>query len=371
MSDAQHRVVVCGAGAIGTSIAYYLAERGLRPTVFDRGGIACAASGKSGGFLARDWSDGSPLADLAHRSFDLHAKLARRLDADVGYRRLHTLGVAVSDDVEQGTFAGQGAPEWLDGRGLVHTVLGRPETTAQVHPARLVQGLAEAATRLGACFHVGRVEGIELRGEPPIVAGVKVDGELVAADRVIIALGPWSGMAGQWVPMPPVSGQRAHSIVMHPRQPVGAHALFVDFRGADGHHSPEIYPRPDGEVYVCGMSDQCALPEDPLAVTLDESACRRLKEMTDEISSILANTEVETAQACYLPVAYDGLPLIGAVPMVEGAYVATGHTCWGILNAPATGEAMAELIADGHPSSVDLSPFDPQRAFEIGSRLAR
>ena len=40
----------------------------------------------------------------------------------------------------------------------------------------------------------------------------------------------------------------------------------------------------------------------------------------------------------------------------------TGHSVWGILNAPATGEAMAELVADGAAHSVDLSPFDPGRA---------
>ena len=55
------------------------------------------------------------------------------------------------------------------------------------------------------------------------------------------------------------------------------------------------------------------------------------------------------------------MPLIGKVPGLEGAYVATGHNVWGILNAPATGEAMAELIADGAARNVDLSPFDPGR----------
>ena len=57
----------------------------------------------------------------------------------------------------------------------------------------------------------------------------------------------------------------------------------------------------------------------------------------------------------------DFLPLIGRVPGADGAYVATGHNVWGILNAPATGEAMAELIADGAARSVDLSPFSPAR----------
>ena len=56
-----------------------------------------------------------------------------------------------------------------------------------------------------------------------------------------------------------------------------------------------------------------------------------------------------------------GLPLIGKVPGVEGAYVATAHSVWGILNAPGTGEAVAELIADGGTSSVDISAYDPKR----------
>ena len=66
-------------------------------------------------------------------------------------------------------------------------------------------------------------------------------------------------------------------------------------------------------------------------------------------------------QACYRPVTQDGLPLIGAVPGVAGAYVATGHSVWGILNAPATGEALAQLIVDRAVNTVDLSPFDPAR----------
>jgi glycine/D-amino acid oxidase-like deaminating enzyme len=66
-------------------------------------------------------------------------------------------------------------------------------------------------------------------------------------------------------------------------------------------------------------------------------------------------------QACFRPVTQDGLPLIGKVPHTAGTYVATGHNVWGILNAPATGEALAELIAEGVSSSTDLTPFDPIR----------
>src|SRR5207237_8415793 len=75
----------------------------------------------------------------------------------------------------------------------------------------------------------------------------------------------------------------------------------------------------------------------------------------------LAQARIGRRRACYRPVTDDGLPLIGRVPGVRGAYVATGHGPWGILNAPATGLALAELIADGAASLVDLRAFDPAR----------
>src|ERR1700744_631042 len=84
------RVMIVGAGAIGTSIAYHLAARGARVVVLERQGVACAASGKSGGFLALDWCDGTPLMALARRSFDLHAELAGSLEGEWGYRRVST-----------------------------------------------------------------------------------------------------------------------------------------------------------------------------------------------------------------------------------------------------------------------------------------
>jgi glycine/D-amino acid oxidase-like deaminating enzyme len=87
----------------------------------------------------------------------------------------------------------------------------------------------------------------------------------------------------------------------------------------------------------------------------------RLQELAGRLSPVLAESKVIARQACFRPVTLDGLPMIGAIPGVPGAYVATGHSVWGILNAPATGEAMAELITDGAARHVDLSPFDPGR----------
>ena len=87
----------------------------------------------------------------------------------------------------------------------------------------------------------------------------------------------------------------------------------------------------------------------------------RLEALCRNISPALAAAPIKARQTCFRPVTEDGLPFIGAVPGVDGAYVATGHSVWGMLNAPATGEAMSELILDGAAQRVDLAPFAPGR----------
>ena len=142
---------------------------------------------------------------------------------------------------------------------------------------------------------------------------------------------------------------------------VPAESLFLDWHDEAGDLAPEIFPRADGTTYVCAISSESPLPVDPAAVMPDSGAIPRLEAICRALSPELARSEILAAQACFRPVTWDGLPLIGAVPGVPGAYVATGHSVWGILNAPATGEAMAELILDGASSNVDLAPFDPGR----------
>src|SRR5688500_4489368 len=86
------RVVICGGGVIGACIAYFLSRRGAEPVVVERTALACAASGKSGGFLALDWCDGTQLDKLARRSFALHASLPHEIGGKWGYRALTTYG---------------------------------------------------------------------------------------------------------------------------------------------------------------------------------------------------------------------------------------------------------------------------------------
>jgi len=353
-------VAICGGGVIGASIAYFLSRRGVAVTVIESTGIACAASGKSGGFLARDWCEGSPLAPLAQRSFDLHAQLADELAGDWGYRRLDTYGGFAG-------FPGYGGGHdlgWLSQDVTVGQALGSPETTAQVHPGEFTAAMMRAAGAHGAVFRLGRVTALARHDKPVRVTGVEIDGgETVEADAVVIAMGPWSILAAQWLPLPPVFGLKGHSLVFDTGAQIPAEAAFLEYRepGSGAVLTPEFFPRTDGTTYVCGISGEEALPVDPARVTPDGGALYRLEAMCRAVSPVLGGAKILARQACYRPVTRDGLPLIGAVPGIAGAHIATGHSVWGILNAPATGEAMAELIVDGAARTVDLGLFAPNR----------
>lgn len=72
-----HKVVILGAGIHGASVAYHLSTKfGILPTVVERVSIAAAASGKAGGFLAREWGSGTT-QQLHQVSFDMHEVLGK------------------------------------------------------------------------------------------------------------------------------------------------------------------------------------------------------------------------------------------------------------------------------------------------------
>ncbi|UYN97542.1 MAG: FAD-binding oxidoreductase [Enhydrobacter sp.] len=356
---AARRIVICGGGAIGAAVAYFLGRRGATPVVVERHEVGGAASGKSGGFLALDWCRGTALDRLARRSFALHAELAETLGNPWGHRRLDTFaGHAIEgDDV-----SGPGARPWLSGAVTLQGRIGGRETTAIVEPRAFTQGLMQAAQRHGAELTQGTVAGLRRDASGAARGIVLADGGTVEGDAVVIALGPWSILAARWLPLPLVFGLKGHSLIFRTGDAVPAEALFLEYTEASGEVlTPELFARADGTVWACAVSSTASLPVDPAAVGPDPGAHGRLERLCRAVSPALAAAPIVARQACYRPVTEDGLPLIGAVPGTPGAYVATGHSVWGMLNAPATGEAMAGLILDGASPRVDLAPFAPGR----------
>jgi glycine/D-amino acid oxidase-like deaminating enzyme len=355
----SRRIVICGGGAIGVAIAWFLGRRGAVPIVVERHAVAGAASGKSGGFLAFDWCRGTALDRLARRSFELHAELAEELGNPWGYRRLETYaGYAAENEGD----SGPGQRPWLSDSVSLSGQLGSPQTTALVEPHGFTTGLMRAAETQGAELRHGTVVDL-LRDRNGAARGVVLeDGETVEGDGVVIAMGPWSILATRWLPLPAVYGYKGHSLIFRTGDAIPGEALFLEYQESGGEVlTPEIFPRADGTTWVCAVSSTSPLPVDPASVVGDDGAHVRLEAMCRTISPALAAAPITARQACFRPVTDDGLPLIGRVPSVEGAYVATGHSVWGMLNAPATGEAMAELILDGAARRVDLRHFDPGR----------
>jgi len=365
----RKRIIICGGGAIGAAIAWFASRRGAQAIVIERHEVGGSASGKSGGFLALDWCAGTPLDPLARRSFALHAELADELGNPWGYRRLTTYGgYAFAGETARGP---RGWP-WLAESVAITGQLGTPQTTAIVEPRAFTNGLVRAAQGQGAELRHGAVVDL-MRDAGGAVRGVVLaDGGVIEGEAVVIAMGPWSVLAARWLPLPPVMGYKGHSLVFDTGDAIPAEAIFLEYREASGEVlSPEVFARADGTTWACAISTAGPVPLDPANVEPDAGAHARLEALCRHISPALAAAPIKARQACFRPVTQDGLPLIGAVPGVAGAYVATGHSVWGMLNAPATGEAMSELILDGAARQVDLAPFASDRLAPLDPRQLR
>ena len=325
-------IIIVGGGIIGCSTAYYLSKLGHdNVTLIEAVNVAHAASGRAGGFLALDWCDGQVTGELARRSYHLHSQLSSELGEDTGYRSMNTLSLDVRGG--RGGRSSDQYPGWVDGRVSHSEVIGTTDTTAQVHPRLLTQAFINRAVEAGVRLIRDEVTGG--RVEDGGVRGVKTrDTGDVDADIVILCMGPWSGAGLSMFGVDEclVDGHRAHSITLQlqqeDRDSIDNTALFLSSL-----KSPEIYPRPDNTVYMCGgcSSDHESLPADPAQVRVDESACHQIKETAGHVSDALARVSQYTCSACYLPHSVDGVPLIGHVSHVSGLLVAAGHSCWGIL----------------------------------------
>lgn len=370
MDPQPKRVAVCGGGVIGVCTAYFLAKKGAAVTLIEKSSVACAASGKSGGFLALDWCDSGPLSSLARASFNLHRSLSEELNGteSYGYRPLTTLSLTITESGKQSQSSRvQNLPSWVDGPARDLRAIGSTETTAQVHPQMFTKTLlSKAVEKYGVEVVIGKVDSVGVEGGR-VDSVVLEGGRVIESDSVVLALGPWSGKFEMLSSLFRVYGLRAHSIVLEPKEPdaITPHALFLSYYPAQGGKpmDPEVYPRPSGEVYLCGMSSEVEVPEDPEQIVGDPESLEVLKRVASTVSSHLVEGEalLKAEQACFLPCTDDSVPVIGEIPGVKGCYVATGHNCWGILNGPATGSAMAELIVDGQSTIVDLAQFSPAR----------
>ncbi|GMH47644.1 hypothetical protein TL16_g00112, partial [Triparma laevis f. inornata] len=371
MSTPPAHLVIIGAGIQGASVAYFTSKLSpsTRITVVESNPkIAAHASGKGGGFLARSWGDGSVTQELHHRSFDLHKELAAEWKLK-SYRKLPVLSVQPGSKKFKKT---KSTPNWLDGFGGSTSSMGDGSDTAQVTPFEFT---SEALLRSNASVLTSStVSSISTSSSGDEVTSVELtSGDSIECDSVVVCAGPWSCLASTWFPTInlPMVGIKSTSIVWPRRPESDGVALFC---GEDDEFNThlEVYPRPNGEIYCCGVGGSNYVQDSDLKdyLYLDATTCnaqpsrveaakRSMHKMSQTYKSAFPEGP-ETTQACMRPCPPDALPIISTVPGYKNAFINAGHNCWGILWAPISGQILSEMIVEGR-SSVNIEAFDVRR----------
>ena len=361
-------VAVIGGGIMGCAVALRLAQRGIGVTVIERGIPGAEASSAAAGILGPQMeAEGpGPLLELGLRSRALYPALAAELrdltGIDVGYDRSGVLMVAFDEGGEAALSARRA---WQLARGLrvdslsgdavrarepalgpaVRAALAFTDD-AQVVARELVRAFSQAAAVAGVRFLTGRyVRRVVV--EEGAAVGVELDGEKLAAGTVVVAAGSWSGLVeGAGVPAAVVRPARGQLVAIETRPPLFRHVV-----AAPGGY---LVPRRDGTVIAGSTVEMVGFRKE---VTVGGLAA--ILGLARTIFPALAEAPVVATWSNFRPFTEDHLPVLGATA-VRGLVLATGHFRNGILLAPITAQAIAELVATGK-APFDLSPFAVER----------
>ena len=374
MSDERVDAAVVGAGVMGASIAFHLASRGASVTLLDRGAVCSGATRHSTSVIRTHYTQ-ALLVRMAAHGLQVYRAFHEVTGASAGFVRTGMLWGADPSDREMleanvalGRAVGidtnvvdAAALEQIDPRVVADDLVFCWEPDAgYTDPYAVTEGFARAARRLGVDIR----EGTTVRSVVP--GAVATDGGLIAAGVVVVAAGPWTS---------PLLAPLGYELDIKPaRAQVGRLRLPHDFGPpppALGDFSPaQLYFRPGepGFLEVGSLDPRYAdVAVDPDGVvegaereTLDgyhRSLARRLRGAERGVW--------RGAWSGIYDVTPDWEPVIGAVPGVDGVFVAAGFSGHGFKLAPAVGVAVSELVLDGRATSFDLTLLDPLR-FERG-----
>lgn len=98
----------------------------------------------------------------------------------------------------------------------------------------------------------------------------------------------------------------------------------------------EVYPRPDGTIYLCGIGGSNYITKDELkdgafreVCDANDARADAAKQSFQSMSKVYTQVgELDRTQACMRPCPPDAQPYMGKVPGFEGAYMNAGHNCW-------------------------------------------
>jgi sarcosine oxidase subunit beta len=371
-------VVVIGGGVTGCSIAYHLAQRGVRDVVvLEKRFLAAGATGKSSACIRQHYSTPETCRMVLQslRFFETFAERTGGRSASfvrVGYLlgvddRLHrqmqesvALQRSVGIDSRPVTPA-----EMRDIEPRLRVddfVAGCYEPEAgYADPAGTTQGFAGAARDRGVRIQED-TEVLAITTGDTRVTGVRTSRGDISAPVVVNAAGTWGDRIGRMVGVDlPITVCR-HKINFFTR-PAGAthpHPLVYDF-------VRNIYTRPEtgGLTLVGPLESEVADRVDPdryqEGVTFEETA--DAMERAVHRFPVMGSGEVARGYAGCFDVSPDWHPILDQTP-VGGFYVAVGFSGHGFKLSPAVGDLMARLIVEGKRPDDDVHAFRLSRFAE-------
>jgi len=228
---------------------------------------------------------------------------------------------------------------WFDGYGLMRAFRRKARDIGADY-------IADEAT--GMAVVDGCVTEVQLRDAGPITGG-----------HVVNAGGPWArhvaAMAG--VPLP-VEARRRMVFVFDARQELSECPLVIDTSG--------IWFRPEGEQFLSSThprkdEDRDALPLEVDRRFFDDVVWPALADRVPAFEAI----KVTNAWAGYYEVnTFDHNAILGPHPEIRNLLFANGFSGHGLMQSPAVGRAISELIVHGRFVTLDLSVFGYERIAE-------
>ncbi|MER7012265.1 FAD-dependent oxidoreductase [Saccharopolyspora sp. NPDC000359] len=365
-------VIVVGAGVVGSSTAFHLAESGADVVLLDPERGFGGQTPRSGAII-RDHHATAVEADLAWESLtEYFEPWATRIGGACGFTRTGFAYLADAADAEAvranvAMLRARGMPDELltpeqlgELEPAVSTeaisVVSYEERSGYADPAATTLSLQQAAQRCGARFERVRVP--ELLVESGRVAGVRTEDGVRRADVVVLATGAWTprlaATAGLELPIRPARIQvmlyeRPYDLPTHLTMTDVANDIYLrptaDRCTLVGRHAPERewLDTPDGDF---GEPDA-------------DFAAEGLARLGRRIPA-MAQAPYRLGRTCALDITPDGRPVLGPSEL-PGLHLAAGWSGAGFGKAPAIGAELARWILTGAPKRPALTAFTSHR----------
>jgi len=369
-------IVILGAGVMGASIAFHLAQRKAgQIIVIDKDHLGRGGSGRSSALIRMHYSfpPEVQLALLSLRMFErwgdlvgeatlfqktgfvriVHPNEMERLRLNVEMQR--RLGVNVSLISRQDLQKLE--PDWIVDE--VEFAAYEPDSGYGDGAGAANDFLAQAREQ-GVCYFP-RTQATLIRREGDRVRGVTTNQGDIDAPVVIVATGPWTRPIVQEVGCDLPIETEYHQVAILKNAP--------DMRGggcACIDSGTQTYFRPDGldKFLVGDFYGERPVDPDNFPQRASEESLEGVIERATQRIPKLANAEVMRGVTGVYDMTPDSRPLLGEIPGINGLYVCAGFSGMGFKISPAVGLVISELILDGTARTVDISAFRPERFAE-------